>query len=136
VLRCQIIHGADDVIANILIRNHISDKPLMNYENYERRVVENWGIVLHGWPLKKVVNPAKAGARRDLDQLHEALMNGTCAWVKLTKEELVQRIENNCAREAAGEEVYKHRKVSTHKKAARSRDAIDDDEEEGEEGSD
>ncbi|KAF8497295.1 hypothetical protein JB92DRAFT_2597344, partial [Gautieria morchelliformis] len=35
-------------LASILLKYNILDKPLMNYENYERRVVENWGVVIQG----------------------------------------------------------------------------------------
>jgi hypothetical protein len=117
------------LIATILLKHNILDKPLMNYDNYEQKVAERWGAMLLGWPLKKIVNPAKAGTRQDLDRLHRALKGGECTWGMLNAEELEERITTNHAREEAGEEVYKRRKVAISK-GAKSRDCIESDDNE------
>ncbi|KAF8515749.1 hypothetical protein JB92DRAFT_3114699 [Gautieria morchelliformis] len=84
-------------LAAILLKHNILDKPFMNYDNYERKVAERWGAVLLGWPLKKIVNLAKAGTRQELDHLHRTLKGGECNWEMLNAGELEERIANNRA---------------------------------------
>lgn len=102
----------------------------MNYDNYERKVVENWGVELRGWTSAKVVNPAKLGGRPAVIALWKALSNESCRWEKLTEAELKDRIESNHQHEAAGEEVYKPRKTAAKKaikkSEARSAEFIND----------
>jgi hypothetical protein len=87
----------------------------MNYNNYEGKIVEEFGVCLEGWPVGEVRNPANVGGRANVTKLFGALKNKTCHWIRLTDEELRQRIDNNHERVAAGEEVYKPRRA---KKAA------------------
>jgi hypothetical protein len=98
----------------ILATHGVSDKVIMNYANYERKVVELWGMVLEGWPEGKVANPGSLHSRQRVQALLKALEEGRCGWIKLTDEALEQRIIDNKAREAAGEEIYK-----PHKKPAK-----------------
>jgi hypothetical protein len=83
----------------------------MNYTNYERAIVERFGVTLHGWPLSgHVQNPSKVGGSDNVQKLLSALQSETCKWVTLTDTELAKRIMNNKARQALGEEVYKPRR--------------------------
>jgi hypothetical protein len=83
----------------------------MNYENYERVIVERHSLALVGWPEGKVRNPGSiVGGQGTINQLFSALKNRDCHWVKLTDEELQARITANEEAEARGEQVYKRRK--------------------------
>lgn len=82
----------------------------MNYNNYERSIVERYGVALSGWPVSGGVrNPGKVRAMQ-INKLLEALQSEKCKWVMLTAEELKARIADNKARQARGENVYKARR--------------------------
>ena len=88
----------------------------MNYDNYEGKVVERWGVILKGWSgMKGIVNPSKVGGMAEVKTLLKALKNGSCKWERLTEEGLQQRIQDNMARQATGEQVYKGQKVARRK---------------------
>jgi len=84
----------------------------MNYNNYERNIVERYGVALVGWPdnLLPVRNPSSVGGREVLQPLLDALLTQTCHWIRLTEVQLAKRIEDNGVRQAKGEAVYKPRK--------------------------
>lgn len=99
----------------------------MNYENYERKIVETYSIALDGFPLGTVQNPGKIGRRENLVQLLDSLINNSCAWVKLTDSECTERTKNNRERQANGEQVYKARKRRAAKATSvKSKETIDD----------
>ncbi|KAG1742886.1 hypothetical protein EDB19DRAFT_1907369 [Suillus lakei] len=100
-----------DELDYILRENKISDHMQMNYTNYEH--------VLLNITVQFLLN---------------ALIEGTCHWTKLSEEELADRITRNQAREAAGEAIYKPRKMRT-KKAIEKSAAIVESSDEGD-GSD
>lgn len=103
----------------------------MNYDNYERCIVECYGVELHGWPLPGCVcNPSKVGGVAVLNKLLQALKDSTCRWVKLSRGELAARIARNKECEAQGEQVYKPRKkhgVSSTKTGPNSSGPSDND---------
>ena len=112
----------------------------MNYENYEGKIVEKYGVALKGWPCGVVRNQSKIGGQKEVRMLLTALENENCTWYLLTDEEQGLRREENEAREARGKMVYKARKCSsrqentTYKSAAQVLDDIEDsDENEGNE---
>jgi len=84
----------------------------MNYENYERDIVERHGVALVGWPdnILPVRNPSRVGGREVLQPLLGALVTKTCHWIKLTDDQLKKRIEDNHTRQSNGEAVYKPRR--------------------------
>jgi hypothetical protein len=82
----------------------------MNYDNYERQIAEKYSFAIIGWPESPVRNPSKMGGRPELEGLLNDLRSGKCKWVKLTDEELEDRINKNAERAAHGEPVYKPRK--------------------------
>jgi hypothetical protein len=104
----------------------ISEKVTMNYINYKCKIIELWGAVLEEWPEGKITDPGALHSRQRVQGLLKALEEGQCGWIKLTNDELEERIVDNKAREAAGEEIYK-----PHKKPAKKATLgnIDSDEE-------
>ncbi|KAG0692204.1 hypothetical protein DFH29DRAFT_817992 [Suillus ampliporus] len=112
----------------------------MNYNNYEHAIVEHHGVALDGWPseLLPIRNLSRIGGHKSVQLLLNALIEGTCNWMKLTEEELVDRITRNHAREAAEETIYKPRKKRTpktvEKSAATIESSSESDEGEGGEG--
>jgi len=81
----------------------------MNYDNYERDIVERHGIVLVCWldNFLPVRNPSHVGGLEALQLLLGALVKETCHWVRLTDVQLEKRIQDNHARQSKGEAVYK-----------------------------
>jgi hypothetical protein len=95
----------------VLQQNKLTKRSVtMNYDNYEGKIVERYGVELKGWPIGQIRNPSKVNTRTDLDQLAHTLAVGTCKWVLLTEDELIARKENNHAHAAKGAPVYKPRK--------------------------
>lgn len=84
---------------------------LMNYVNYEKKVVEFYGVELRGWPCPVFKNPGNL-RRDEVSLLLVELGSGGCRWHKLSEEELLQRILSNTARHLAGEVIYKPRKTA------------------------
>jgi hypothetical protein len=105
----------------------------MNYNNYERNIVERHSLAMVGWPsdLLPIRNPSLLGGREQVHSLLNALVNKTCHWTVLTEEQLTARVEQNHARQAAGELVYKPRKkrVMQASKKLKSAPVVEDDNE-------
>jgi hypothetical protein len=78
----------------------------MNYENYERQIVECLGVELIGWPLHGSVQQPGKLSYEDAVILRNALVQKDCKWVKLTCEQVLSRKDNNLEREANGEAIY------------------------------
>ena len=94
----------------ILLQQGIAHPPTINYRNYELQIVEKYGVVLEGFPLPHVINPEKAGSRKDIEKIWKALRDGSCKWVKLTEAELNARVECNLKLDKEGKSLYHHRK--------------------------
>jgi hypothetical protein len=78
----------------------------MNYENYERQIVERFGVVLIGWPLGgSICQPGKLPID-DATILRNALAREECKWVKLTHAQVIARKARNSKRQENGEVVY------------------------------
>lgn len=99
----------------------------MNYENYERAIVERYGIELKNFPGGTVRQPG-ALPRSVLQALLTALEDPVelkrCRWVSLSDGELEARIENNKERQANGDQVYKPRKKQTGPKTGSGRNYV------------
>ncbi|PSR81682.1 hypothetical protein PHLCEN_2v6301, partial [Hermanssonia centrifuga] len=117
-----------------IIRKGKEKEIKMNYDNYEAKIVERYGVALVGYPCR-LVNPANLG-RTDLEKVVAAFKDGTCRWEKLSTSQLDARIKRNRARQAAGEEVYKARKVKSRKEKGnpKSAETINSDDDEDTEG--
>lgn len=113
--------GAD----NILQKNRLASKKIkMNYENYEKNIVEVYAVAINGWTYEKsVCNPGKIGRREHLIKLLDALVKGECSWVVLSDDELSERIGDNHKRQANGEQVYKSRKAARQRKVDSTKSA-------------
>ncbi|KAI0059811.1 hypothetical protein BV25DRAFT_1918197 [Artomyces pyxidatus] len=90
---------------------------LMNYANYERKIVEEYGVELQGWPLPK--GPLKQNPgdlkRADVLALRGALRAGHCKWASLSSVELEARKAQNAQKQASGDLVYFEAKVRRKK---------------------
>ncbi|KAI5981259.1 hypothetical protein EDD15DRAFT_2379892 [Pisolithus albus] len=99
-----------------ILTKKVSTNVKMNYTNYERRIVERYGVMLTGWPFSGTVrNPSKIGGRAEVEKLLDALNSEACKWVRLTDEELRARVIHNKERQARGEAVYHPRRTRTTK---------------------
>jgi hypothetical protein len=64
----------------------------MQYLNYERDTVLLHGVTLEGWTHPEWKNPSELGTSlAPLYELHDALKDGTCRFVKLTAVEQAVR---------------------------------------------
>jgi hypothetical protein len=103
---------------------------LINYSNYDGKIVERYSIALVGWPFEHpVCNPGEVGSHGEVSKLLDALQGGVCKWVRLSDKELEEQKKNNQRRQANGEQVYKSRckpKTTSRKPSA---DIVIDDEE-------
>ena len=87
----------------------------MNYDNYERKIVERFAVKLIGWPddLLPICNPGQLGGRDRVQKLFVALTTNVCHWKKLSEQDRQRRIELNTECHARGEQVYKLSKKCT-----------------------
>jgi len=109
------MYGADNVLQK---HNLASKKVQMNYDNYEKKIVEVYAVTIDGWTYgKSVCNPGKIGRREHLITLLDALVTGRCSWVMLSDDEVSERVNNNRKRQASGEQVYKPRKAIRQRKS-------------------
>ncbi|KAG1835879.1 hypothetical protein DFJ58DRAFT_847293 [Suillus subalutaceus] len=91
-----------------VVGDFASKRVLMNYDNYEKKIVEVYAVAIDGWTYQKDIgNPGKVGHRECLVTLLDALVANKCRWVLLTDKELSECISNNRERQANGEQVYK-----------------------------
>ncbi|KIM59744.1 hypothetical protein SCLCIDRAFT_125618, partial [Scleroderma citrinum Foug A] len=106
-----VISGLEEVLHD----NQVTSTVQMNYDNYERKVVEWFGVELIGWPtdLLPIRNPGHIGGRDQVQKLLNALTTKASYWKKLSEEELRRRIVLNGERQARGENVYKPHKKCT-----------------------
>ncbi|KAI0056619.1 hypothetical protein BV25DRAFT_1832039 [Artomyces pyxidatus] len=108
---------------------HKHKKPLgcvsMNYTNYERKIVEQYGVELQGWPVPKGPQHQNPGDlnRVSVLALRDALRAGQCKWVSLSSTDLAARKASNATRQANGEQVYVEPKPRK-KKGSTSQDSL------------
>ncbi|KAG1719985.1 hypothetical protein EDB19DRAFT_1599981, partial [Suillus lakei] len=72
---------------NILQKNKLASKKIpMNYNNYEKRIVEIYAVAIDGWTYgKSVCNPGKIGGCEHLISLLDVLVTGKCSWIVLSE---------------------------------------------------
>ena len=64
----------------------------MYYVDYEEKIVQRYGIELVGWTYEKFVNPSELSTSLPgLQQLLDAINNGSCKFVKLTPLQVSER---------------------------------------------
>jgi hypothetical protein len=110
---------------NILQKNNLASKKIpMNYDNYEKNIVEVYAVAINRWTYEKsVCNPGKIGRREHLIKLLDALVKGECSWVVLSEDELSECIQNNHKRQVSGKQVYKSRKAARRQKTDSAKSA-------------
>ncbi|KIY47939.1 hypothetical protein FISHEDRAFT_74160 [Fistulina hepatica ATCC 64428] len=93
----------------------------MEYVQYERKIVQDLGIVLEGWPLEEpLTRPSALGSLLGkLEKLRNALIEGTCNFHKISAKEKAQRYQEWCGRIASGEVIEKLRKEQSDKGMAK-----------------
>ena len=118
------------LLGDILHDNGVTKTVCMNYDNYECRIIECFGIELIGWPndLLPICNPAQLGAHNQVQKLHNALATEVCHWKKLSEEDRQRRITLNTECHAWGEQVYKLRKKGALQGTKKSTSIVSDDE--------
>lgn len=111
----------------------IGDKrrPAMNYDNYERAIVETYRVELKHFPGGQVRQPGTL-PRRELQALIAALEDKNpytaCQWAPLTDSALRTRIARNRERQENGEKVYVPRKSNKkNKRVVKSKETVDSD---------
>ena len=110
-------------------------KAVMHYTRYEEEIVHRYGIELQGWTYEKILNPSLlTSSLPPLMALRDALVAGTCKFVKLTAAKRKEREAAYMEKIKSGEiEVRKRKRRSdagTSKGLKRARpevDAADDD---------
>jgi hypothetical protein len=108
---CSIVPDSCRPTDDIITEHKLSKKGVvMNYNNYEWKIVKRFGVALQGWPVGTIRNPASVNSRIELDRLHDALTNMTCKWTKLSEADLSALKANNKVRSERGEQIYKARK--------------------------
>ncbi|KAF9240486.1 hypothetical protein BU15DRAFT_61487 [Melanogaster broomeanus] len=117
-LEAFVVAGLDAILREDKITNNVK----MNYNNYERAIVECY-----------VRNPGSLGGHAQVQVLLNALINKMCQWTKLTDNELSKRVTSNLSHHEAGEAIYKPRKKHTSRVMVRSTSTIDSSDEEVEE---
>ncbi|KAJ6481140.1 hypothetical protein C8R45DRAFT_1100697 [Mycena sanguinolenta] len=105
----------------------------MEYVHYEECIVLRYGVMLIGWTADKFANPSELSSSLIvLTTLRDALKNGECKWVKLSREERRERQAKWNAGVADGTITPKSRKQRSDAAQPRKRkhadmDATDDD---------
>jgi len=105
-------------------------KAVMQYTQYEEEIVHRYGIELQGWTYEKIMNPSLlTSSLPPLMALRDALVAGTCKFVKLTAAERKERKAAHMEKIKSGEiEVRKRKRRSdagTSKKSKRARPEVD-----------
>lgn len=98
----------------------------MHYTRYEEEIVQRYGIDLQGWTYEKLINPSKLSSSiPPLKALRDALVTGTCKFVKLTAAEKKEREATYMASIKSGEVELRKRKrrsdAGIRKKSKRAR---------------
>jgi hypothetical protein len=107
---CALITSIDHIVQQEKITEHLQ----MNYNNYERKIVEAYSLELFGWPEGRVRNPGKLGGHDSAMRLLATLKNNSCWWVKLEPKALEAKIARNKELTACSKSIYKPCKNTTH----------------------
>jgi hypothetical protein len=112
----------------------------MQYLNYERAIVLRLGVELRGWTHPTWANPSELSTSLPpLQALLDAIKNGSCKFVKLTREECKAREAEYYQKIQAGEiqvRTRKRRKDAGKKRSSIVPEEEEEEEEEGEGGED
>ena len=107
-------------------------KAVMNYTNYDMRVIQKFQVKLIGWTYNKFISPFEIHTIDDIRTLVQALRCGRCHWVRMTATEVTKHAGDMEAKKAAGETIGKPRKVRSDLGSKRARkDPTDNNDNEG-----
>lgn len=82
------------IATNLILVVEITGRPnvVMQYVNYERAIVLRLGVELQGWTHPMWANPSELSTSLPpLQILFDAIKDGSCKFVKLTREECKAR---------------------------------------------
>ncbi|SJL09499.1 uncharacterized protein ARMOST_12877 [Armillaria ostoyae] len=87
----------------------ITKKPgtSMSYSRYQTDIIEKYSVELIGWParLAPMKSPSEFRVLADLKLLRNALVEGSCRWVHLSRPEVLQRVDEHQKRTESGNEA-------------------------------
>lgn len=86
-----------------------SRQALMNYANYDAKVIDRYQTKLVGWTYREFVSPFDIHTIDDIRLLLEALQCGSCFWTRMSKSEVNRHKIDLDKRRAAGETIGKPR---------------------------
>ena len=121
--------GLCDNVLCMLVEITGNPKATMHYTKYKEEIVQRYGIELQGWTYEKIMNPSLlSSSLPPLRALQDALMAGTCKFVKLSTSERKEHEAAYMAKVASGEvEVCKRKRRSDAGVRKRSKQARKDD---------
>jgi len=131
-----------------MILHHLVDitgnpRAMMQYTRYEEEIVHRYGVELQGWTYEKITNPSLfSSSLPPLVALRDALVAGTCKFVKLTAAERKEREAAYMTKVASGEIEPRKRKrrsdagVRKRSKRARKEDGATNDSDDDEDDDD
>jgi hypothetical protein len=82
-------------------------KALMNYTNYNAKVIDRYQTKLVGWTYRDFVSPFDIHTINNIRLLLEALQCGSCFWMRMSKGEVKRHKIDLDKRRAAGETIGK-----------------------------
>lgn len=107
---------------------------LMNYVNYDAKVVDWYHTKLVGWTYRDFISPFDIHTVDDIRLLLEALQCGSCFWMRMSKIEVNRHKIDLEKRRAAGETIGKPRQPRSDRGTKRPRkmapgvnEGVDDD---------
>lgn len=101
----------------------------MHYTRYEEEIVQRYGIDLQGWTYEKLMNPTTlSSSLPPLKALRDALIAGTCKFVKLTAAERKEREAAYMASIESGDIELRKRKRRSDAGTKKSKRARNDEE--------
>lgn len=113
----------DDILC-ILVGITGNPKAIMHYTRYEEEIIQRYGIELQGWTYEKIINPSLLSSSiPPLKTLLDALMAGTCKFVKLSASERKEREAAYMAKIASGEVEVRKRKQRSDAGVSKSKRA-------------
>ncbi|KAK0231662.1 hypothetical protein EDD85DRAFT_793326 [Armillaria nabsnona] len=109
-----------DITSRILASlRFITKKPTasMSYSRYQTDIIERHGVELTGWParLLPLKPPLDIRVLADLKLLRNALVEGSCRWIHLSRPDVQDRINKHQRRAESSDIQTKKRKVRSDK---------------------
>jgi hypothetical protein len=109
-------------------------KAIMNYINYDTAIMQKYNVRLDGWPATiTFASPHHISTIDEIRLLRHHLLEKTCKWVGLTREEIKRHMDEYAANVRDGAVTGRKRKVRSDKgKLRKKQRAAVEDEDDGE----